>query len=218
MSGTQARNDRRETTLNRKRGLVKGEELQRTLEIKPRDELNVIARKLGIQKFRHNTKEQLVKRILSERRQSQVIKSLHVSRWERIYFHLFGWSSVVSLILALIPFISYFAYRAYQHQANAPTSTVIPSVASSPLNAASPIGSPTPSITSSDAHKSNQNSRKDQTVSFINRAQALYNEGKYQEAIAWCDKALAIDPTNSRASNLKSRIIKTQKIISEPKI
>lgn len=76
-----------------------------------------------------------------------------------------------------------------------------------------PIPSPIPSLTPTSAPNPNKDKRKDQLVSYVNRAEALYKQGKYQEAIALCDKALAIDPTDRNASTLKSRIMKTRKIL-----
>lgn len=197
---------------------MKSEELKQTLDAKGRDELNVIARKLGIQKFRHNTKDELVERILKERRQYQVRKYLHISRWDRIYFHLFGWSSFASLVLALIPVVlGLLGYGVYRLQQDSKGSSPSVKVAWTPETLAPIAISPTPvaspSATQNLPRNVEVNRSKEQSNSDVNRAKSLYNQGKYEEAIAWCNKALAIDPQNSRAAILKARIEKTKAIL-----
>ena len=52
------------------------------------------------------------------------------------------------------------------------------------------------------------------TEQHLARAIELYKQGKYQEAIAECDKALAVDPMNQEAFDLKKRINESIKILN----
>ena len=54
----------------------------------------------------------------------------------------------------------------------------------------------------------NQLSKAQDSISqFLEKANSLYDQGKYQEAITWYDKALAIDPNDVDALNGKTQAL-----------
>ncbi|OYT69756.1 MAG: hypothetical protein CFK52_13055 [Chloracidobacterium sp. CP2_5A] len=53
-------------------------------------------------------------------------------------------------------------------------------------------------------------------VSPLSRAQALYEQRRYEEALAQCDAALKQDPKNNAARDLKRRIQKSLEILKSP--
>lgn len=186
------------------------QELKSKLAAYTREKLNIVAKKLTIKKYRRGTKQELVERVLAEATRSQITKAMSVSPWDRIRHHLFGWSSVIGLILTMLSVFGYLSQK--QNPGNqvadtAPTSSVSALTSPSPTPNASPSETPLVSATLPAQRPAHQ------VASYISHAEALYNAGKYQEAISWCDKALRIDPQNQRASILKSRIERTTTIL-----
>lgn len=64
--------------------------------------------------------------------------------------------------------------------------------------------SPTPTV---DIHA--------QAQQHIKRANDLYNNANFEEAVRECDKALALEPENQEALSLKTRINKTREILNQ---
>lgn len=52
-----------------------------------------------------------------------------------------------------------------------------------------------------------------EVASHLGRAQMLYQQRQYQAAIAECDTALRLDPSNQEAANLKSQVQQTMSIL-----
>jgi tetratricopeptide (TPR) repeat protein len=83
----------------------------------------------------------------------------------------------------------------------------------SPLPTVSVSPSPVPS--KAPNRDVNLNSSTKASVSgHVARARGLYEKGAYEAALAECDKALALDPSNTEAALLKTKVMKTREILN----
>lgn len=106
-----------------------------------------------------------------------------------------------------------------------PTLTPSPSpdVQPSPAPAASPTTAPSPASTQTPTRPDNPPRPRGQDQStpaikrpsdHVGRARSLYEQGRYQEAISECDRALQANPGDSEAAALKRRIARTVEILN----
>ena len=183
-----------------------------------RDDLNIIAKKLKIKNYRRGNKEQLINSILSTNNPEQIKKVISVSFWDRYHNHIYGITSVIGLIIAIISlppvFRYYYPSQASQDSRKTPE-VATPAAANSnesapqltqgtPATSPTPVLSPTPTVKSPAYPKSQ---KRESASIYIDRARALYGQGQYQGAIAACDKALRLEPNNKEALNLRKLIV-----------
>jgi hypothetical protein len=102
---------------------VTHEELKTKLAARTREELSIVAKKLAIKKHRRGTKQELLNRILTEATPSEVAKAMSVSRWDRVHHHLFGWSSVLGLILAILALVFGYVSQRQKNASSRPSQT-----------------------------------------------------------------------------------------------
>lgn len=67
-----------------------------------RDDLNVVAKKLGIKGYRRGKKDDLISRIIVEHGPEQIRRYLSVSFWDRYHNHVYGLASLVGVGLTLL--------------------------------------------------------------------------------------------------------------------
>lgn len=66
-----------------------------------RPELNQFAKKLGLKNYSHGNKEELVDLIVSTKTSSEIKRIASPSLWNRWHNHVYGWASLVGLVLAI---------------------------------------------------------------------------------------------------------------------
>jgi hypothetical protein len=94
--------------------------------------------------------------------------------------------------------------------------TVVPEVSPAP----SPIVSPNSSVVESKetpqtTQPTDRSAFRNLATTRVQKAQNLYHQRKYQQALAECNEALRVDPRNKAARTLKARIERTVQILAE---
>lgn len=85
----------------------------------------------------------------------------------------------------------------------------------SPLPTVSVSPSPSPVPSKAPNRDANLNSPiKGSGSDHVARARGFYEKGAYEAALAECDKALALDPSNTEAAQLKTKVMKTREILN----
>jgi len=184
-----------------------------------RNDLNIIARKLGIKNYSHGPKEELVESIVSTRTPKQIKKIVSPSLWNRYHNHIYGIASVMGFMLAvwaLIPKSPQESQRLSESVAITTPSSSEP--APHPLQTApksSPTLVPTPTQISnfSPSQKRPPAQRMESALDHVNRARTLLGRGPeyYSAALAECNSALRLEPKNQAAIELRNSIIELQK-------
>lgn len=70
-------------------------------------------------------------------------------------------------------------------------------------------------VNEADAARQEQESRDREIASHIERGRAFFRQSQYQEALAECEAALKVDPSNPSAIALKNQIEQTRKILGQ---
>src|SRR5205085_3295799 len=78
-----------------------------------RDDLNIIAKRLGVKGYRRGNKDQLVSIILRDYSQEQIEKVTSISFWDRYHNHIYGLASVLGLALGIIFY--FFPFRSSEN-------------------------------------------------------------------------------------------------------
>lgn len=80
-------------------------DLKATLDAKTRDDLHIVARRLGIQRYRRLKKAELISAILSTEDESRLARCLSVSWWDRHHNHVYGAATVLGVVLTILFFV-----------------------------------------------------------------------------------------------------------------
>ena len=83
-----------------------------------------------------------------------------------------------------------------------------------PTVSVSPSPSPVPSKAPPNRNGNLNSSSKASVSGHVARARGLYEKGAYEAALVECDKALALDPSNTEAALLKTKVMKTREILN----
>jgi hypothetical protein len=81
---------------------TKTPELQKVLESKTRDELNVLGRRMSIPNFRRLSKDQLVEALIAV---PALPKQMRTSWWDLYCNHFYGLASVIGVVLTIVFFV-----------------------------------------------------------------------------------------------------------------
>jgi tetratricopeptide (TPR) repeat protein len=209
------------------------EDITTGLRQRKRDELIVIAKRLKVKNYSRVNKEQLVTLLLEALKKStpkQVRKVLSVSRWDRFYYHLFGWSSVTGCLIGVIALPLAVAGIILALRSSTPNSnkkndeavvshfnrndnTENTSEVLSPSPTPNPSPSTTPIASPSRVQEPPNKEAVKQAPLYLSRARALYSQAKYKEALDFCNRALGLEPKNKEALKLRSDIERTIAIL-----
>ena len=150
---------------------------------------------------------------LEEQSWSASIKSHRLTKWGLIFAVVGVFVTVAGIVIPFTIDRTSSETTAHEKEQNA-------SVVSEATPAASPLlssNSPTPHSkeTAQPAQTKENNVSRNLAAAHIRKARTLYHQRRYQNAVAECNQALQIDPSNREAQTLKVRIERTAQILAD---